>query len=113
MENLFSYGTLQKDKVQKELFGRTLNGSVDLLPGFKIGSVEIKDASVLQKSQQQFHPIAIPSDPEDVIEGMVLEITPEELKMADSYETSDYKRVEVKLHSGKLAWAYVAKNKGQ
>ena len=109
MINLFSYGTLQKEKVQLELFGRLLKGNADQLPGFKLSTVEIKDESVLQKSDQQFHPIAVETKNEqDSIPGMVFEITPEELAMADSYETSDYKRVEVLLQSGKQALVYIS-----
>ena len=92
-----------------ELFGRVLKGSTDQLPGYKLSTVEIKDESVLQKSEEQFHPIAIATENfQEAITGMILEITPEELTMADSYETADYKRVEVKLRSGKLAFVYVA-----
>ena len=35
MENLFSYGTLQYRKVQIETFGRILNGTNDILIGYK------------------------------------------------------------------------------
>ena len=109
MINLFSYGTLQKEKVQIELFGRLLNGSSDQLPGYKLSTVEIKDESVLQKSEEAFHPIAIATENVlDSIPGKVLEISPEELAMADSYETADYKRVQVKLQSGKSAFVYIA-----
>ena len=108
-ENLFSYGTLQKEKVQKELFGRLLNGKLDVLPGYKLSTIEIKDPAVLEKSEQTYHLIAIPSpNNNDMIEGMVLELSPEELQTADGYETDDYKRVEVELKSGKKSWVYVA-----
>ena len=108
-ENLFSYGTLQKDKVQLELFGRHLTGTKDILKGYKLSSIEIKDESVLAKSEQRYHLIAILSkDNTDIIEGIVFEISEEELLIADKYETDDYKRVKVVLQSGKEAWIYVA-----
>jgi gamma-glutamylcyclotransferase (GGCT)/AIG2-like uncharacterized protein YtfP len=108
-ENLFSYGTLQKDKVQLELFGRLVNGTMDALRGYKLSTIEIKDESVLSKSEQQYHLIAIPSsDKNDIIEGIVLEISEEELHIADNYETDDYKRVKVQLESGKASWIYIA-----
>jgi hypothetical protein len=46
--------------------------------------------------------------PNDFIEGVVLELSPDEIKSADAYETEDYKRIEVRLESGKTSWVYVA-----
>jgi gamma-glutamylcyclotransferase (GGCT)/AIG2-like uncharacterized protein YtfP len=106
---LFSYGTLQLERVQLETFGRLLHGSKDVLPGFKMESVEITDAEVLSKSAQAFHPIAIPTrNNDDKIDGVVFEITAEELAHADAYEVSNYKRISVTLASGKEAWTYVS-----
>src|SRR5262245_43040145 len=108
-ELLFSYGTLQKQKVQLELFGRTLNGTLDVLKGYKLATIEIKDKDVLSKSEQKYHLIAVPSnDKEDFIEGVALEVSMEEVLRADEYETEDYKRIEVVLESGKRSWVYVA-----
>lgn len=106
---LFSYGTLQSEKVQIEIFGRILVGVKDTLKGYKLSQVEIKDAAVLQKSELQFHPIAMPStDTNDEIHGTVFEVTSEELVQADEYEVDDYKRISVTLDSGKDAWIYVS-----
>ena len=107
-ESLFSYGTLQKEKVQLELFGRILTGSKDILKGHKVSSIEIKDESFLSKGEQTYHLIAIISDDKkDSIEGTVFEISEEELFLADKYEPVEYKRVKVMLESGKQAWVYV------
>ena len=106
---LFSYGTLQLERVQLETFGRLLHGSKDALPGYKMESVEITDADVLAKSEEAFHPIAIPTgNAADKINGVVFEITAEELAHADAYEVRSYKRISVTLASGKTAWTYVA-----
>ena len=107
-ENLFSYGTLQKEKVQLDLFGRTLTGIKDTVRGYKISTIEIKDESVVSKSEQALHLIAIAATLHDKIDGMVLELTSQELATADAYETDDYKRIEVILEPGKRAWIYVA-----
>lgn len=105
---LFSYGTLQKEKVQLELFGRLLSGQKDVLPGYKLESIEIKDQTTLILSEQQFHLIAFKSNNKnDKIEGTVFEITHEELLKADEYEVKDYKRINEVLESGKQAWVYV------
>jgi len=106
---LFSYGTLQMEQVQLTSFGRLLHGEQDLLPGYTLKQLEIKDPEVLAKSGKQFHPIAVPSDdPSAGIEGMVFEITAEELQQADQYEVADYKRVPATFRSGKQGWVYVA-----
>lgn len=108
-ELLFSYGTLQKDNVQMELFGRLLTGTRDVLQGYALSTIEIKDKAVLAKSEQPYHLIAIPStDHTGTIEGVVFELSEEELHQADDYETDDYKRIKVTLQSGKAAWVYVA-----
>jgi len=108
-EYLFSYGTLQLEKVQIESFGRKLNGTKDSLKGYRLTQLEITDETVLQQSEQQFHPIAIPSNnAEDKVDGVVFEITKEELLQADKYEVADYKRISVTLESGKKAWIYVS-----
>ncbi|MGC4034787.1 MAG: gamma-glutamylcyclotransferase family protein [Chitinophagaceae bacterium] len=108
-EYLFSYGTLQLEKVQIESFGRILRGTNDSLKNYRIASLEITDEKVLQQSGQQFHPIALPSlNADDKIDGVVFEITSEELLQADKYEVADYKRIAVTLESGKRAWMYVS-----
>lgn len=108
-EYIFSYGTLQLEKVQIESFGRILNGTKDALPGYKLTMLEIKDENVLQQSGQVFHPMAVPShDSNDKVDGVVFELSEEELQQADAYEVDDYKRVSVTLESGKLAWVYIS-----
>lgn len=108
-EYLFSYGTLQKDKVQLETFGRLLKGSKDTLTGYKLSTIKIIDEDVLSKSEQEYHLIAIPSGQEaDAIEGVIFEITHEELLAADGYETDAYKREKLTFRSGRTAWVYIA-----
>ena len=106
-EYLFSYGTLQKDEVQLELFGRLLAGTKDILKGYKTSSIEIRDESFLSKGEQKYQLTAIISDDKtDTIEGTVFEITRDELLIADEYEPEEYERVKVQLESGKQAWVY-------
>lgn len=107
---LFSYGTLQLESVQMANYGRLLKGSKDKLEGYKIERLKITDATVLEKSNADDHPIAVKSnDKNDVIEGMIFEITEQELQETDKYEVSDYQRVLETFESGKKAWIYVAK----
>ncbi len=107
-ELLFSYGTLQLDTVQLATFGRRLTGVADALPGFAREMLKIEDAAVVATSGQTHHPIVRPTGrAEDAVDGMVFEITHEELLNADSYEVAAYKRIAVTLRSGKKAWVYV------
>ncbi|KTD82716.1 gamma-glutamylcyclotransferase family protein [Legionella waltersii] len=108
-EKLFSYGTLRYESVQLANFGRKLNGIKDQLPGFELSMIEITDPEVLATSGESFHPIITPTgNSTDCVEGMVFDISSDELSRADSYEVSDYKRIEVKLASGISAWVYVS-----
>jgi len=108
-EYLFSYGTLQKEKVQIDLFGRILQGSGDALRGYSISTIEIKDEAFLSKGEEKYHQTVIISDDKsDCIKGTVFEITAEELLLADKYEPDGYERIKVMLESGKEAWIYVA-----
>jgi gamma-glutamylcyclotransferase (GGCT)/AIG2-like uncharacterized protein YtfP len=108
-ELLFSYGTLQKEKVQVELFGRKLSSTPDAITGYKLSTIEITDPEVLRKSELKYHFIAIPGDDSDRIDGVVIELNETELAIADDYEAEQYKRVEVKLASGKKSWVYVSR----
>ncbi|TXN38316.1 gamma-glutamylcyclotransferase [Flagellimonas hymeniacidonis] len=109
-ELLFSYGTLQMEKVQLETYGRKLTGTKDALSGYSLGEIEIKNQEVLLKSNLKFHPIAIKTNNIDNrVKGHVYEITQEELMETDKYEVGNYKRVLEKFQSGKKAWVYVAK----
>jgi gamma-glutamylcyclotransferase (GGCT)/AIG2-like uncharacterized protein YtfP len=106
---LFSYGTLQKEKVQLKLFGRIFHGSPDTLNGYKISEIEIKDETFLSKGEEKLQLTAIVSkDRNDQIKGTVFEITEQELLLADQYEPANYKRIKIVLASGKEAWIYVA-----
>ena len=107
-ERLFSYGTLQLDRVQLSSFGRLLEGEADTMPGYRKDMVEITDPEVLRASGERFHPIVSHTgDPTDEVEGKVFRITADELAAADRYEVSDYQRVSVTLKSGHEAWVYI------
>lgn len=107
--HLFSYGTLQQERVQLSTFGRLLHGSRDAIVGFRQDQVEITDPAVLEASGKRFHPILVRTNQAaDTVPGVVFRITAEELRAADTYEVSDYVRIETVLASGKKAWVYVA-----
>ncbi len=97
------------EQVQKETYGRVLTGKKDVLRKYKLGKLKITDPMVLAKSEQKFHPIAIATNNNsDFIEGVIFEISENELAETDKYEVADYKRVMENFDSGNKAWVYVA-----
>lgn len=112
MPLLFSYGTLQKEQVQIETFGRLLHGKNDALSGYKLDHVEITDPEVLRKSEQKFHPIIRYSGhKDDQVDGVLFEVTDDEFSLADEYEVDGYKRIEAVFASGNKGFIYVEKQK--
>ncbi|HEX4840250.1 MAG TPA: gamma-glutamylcyclotransferase family protein [Rhabdochlamydiaceae bacterium] len=110
-ENLFSYGTLQYEKVQLATFGRKLNGQEDSLPCYRLEKVRITDPLVIATSGEDIHNIIhFSGNPNDQVQGTAFQVSLEELQAADTYEVSDYKRIKVKLTSGREAWVYVSIN---
>ena len=107
MVALFSYGTLQQREVQLATFGRELAGIPGSLRGYRLTPLTISDPKVVELSGKAIHTIAVKSDSDDRIEGMVFELTQAELEAGDRYEVDAYERVEVALESGLGAWAYV------
>ena len=56
-QRLFSYGTLQLESMQLEVFGRLLNGKRDILFGYTFGSMVVSDEEVIRSSGTDRHPI--------------------------------------------------------
>ncbi len=107
-ELLFSYGTLQMERVQLSTFGRRLTGTADALRGFELTSFTIADQAVIAVSGKAQHTMAVfTGRASDVVSGTVFAITPAEMNNADKYEVSAFRRVAVVLESGLRAWAYV------
>ena len=107
-ELLFSYGTLREPEVQLATFGRELDGRRDAIVGYDLDHVTITDPHVIATSGSDRHPILRPTERTGAhIDGMVFEISEEELQRADAYEVADYKRVAARLKSGLDAFVYV------
>lgn len=110
MLRLFSYGTLQKEQVQMETFGRLLQGEKDILSGYKLSMLEITDPEVLRKSGQKYYPVLkFSGNNDDQVEGVLFEVTEAEILQADEYEVDDYQRIETVFKSGKKGFIYVGK----
>ena len=104
MEKLFAYGSLQNEDIQKDLFGRILDGTTETLVGYVVKEIQIEEEFGLVH-----YPIITETNKqEDTINGMVYSISLQELRQTDLYEGLHYKRVEVHLQSDQKAWAYSA-----
>lgn len=108
-ERLFAYGTLQQVDVQLATFGRTLNGTPDVMTGYALAPLAIEDPDVIAISGKSVHTMACPTAHDaDTIHGTVFTVTYDELLQADTYEVSAVTRVPVVLRSGTRAWVYVS-----
>lgn len=110
-ESLFSYGTLQSETVQLATFGRRLDGEPDALVGYRIVMIEIEDQDFVVTSGTPHHRnLRFTGAQSDIVEGTRLSLTKSELNLADSYEPSNYERIQVQLRSGATAWVYISQN---
>ena len=95
---LFCYGTLREAGTQHRVFGRLVGGLRDALDDFELGEIGIEGRQ---------YPALRPGG-SGRVDGWVLRLTEEDLAKADAYETAAYRRIEVRLVSGHLAFVYVA-----
>src|SRR5689334_9927320 len=109
MPLLFSYGTLQREEVQRATFGRRLEGWPDQLPRHAPSSVEIEDPGVAARTGMTHHAnVTFNGDEGSRVPGTVFEVTEAELAGADAYEAAaSYRRTAVTLASGRQAWIYL------
>ena len=95
MEKLFTYGTLQSHETQLQLLGRDLGeGVADTLRGYRLAKLTgIHNVfSILQPRSGAS------------VQGLVFDITSEELARLDAYEGEAYQRVSARLVSKTRAW---------
>ena len=105
---LFSYGTLQLPEVQRATYGRLLEGTPDVLTGYRLVPLTITSPEIVALSGEPVHMIACRTcDGGERIEGVIYRITPAELEATDDYEGDAYARREVRLESGATAFLYV------
>ena len=106
---IFSYGTLQRDDVQRATYGRLLRGLDDALVGFALTSVRIADPERAAMLGRTHHANAVFGGCADNrVPGIAFEISDAELAATDRYEREDgYERIAVTLASGLEAWVYV------
>jgi gamma-glutamylcyclotransferase (GGCT)/AIG2-like uncharacterized protein YtfP len=98
MENLFVYGTLLKPEVREKVFGVSLNGFSDALPGF------MKEEGIVAGT----YPGVLPSDvSSSEVAGLRFSLPGAILARVDAYEGAMYYRKSLILRSGNAAWVYL------
>ena len=84
MPLIFSYGTLQQERVQLATFGRLLAGQPDQLSGYRQVQVPVANLRFVVASGQALHASAdFTGRSDDHVVGTVFDVTDEELAMAD------------------------------
>ncbi|MBH0775665.1 gamma-glutamylcyclotransferase family protein [Nocardia bovistercoris] len=76
---LFSYGTLRQPEVQREVFGRELDGRADEITGYALSELTITDPTVIATSGSAVHPVLRPTDDETGIAGTVFTLDDAEI----------------------------------
>ncbi|MEK6907364.1 MAG: gamma-glutamylcyclotransferase family protein [Nanoarchaeota archaeon] len=97
MLDLFVYGTLMGSELRNKLLGRKIDAVPDSLYGFKKIEINIENEKYL----------GIVKNGNSSINGLIIKITNEELRLLDEYEGESYKRESVVLKSGNNALTYV------
>ena len=109
MPLVFSYGTLQEERVQLSTFGRLLKGQADELVGFEPSQVKIEDPEAVARTGKTHHAnVTFNGRNDSRVSGTAFEITDAELAAADRYERVDgYQRIAARLASGRQTWVYI------
>jgi gamma-glutamylcyclotransferase (GGCT)/AIG2-like uncharacterized protein YtfP len=97
-EIVFAYGTLRDKIILEELLGRIPERYPAMLKGFQLSSIQLDGNE---------YPIIIQNPQSNkTIEGDYFLVNSSELKILDDYETDAYRRIEVLLENGTMAWVY-------
>ena len=90
MIKIFAYGSLRKTGVQIKLLGKQLDGTPDSILGWKA----IYDVPL---DGETYSRLVVERD--GIVFGSIIELTPEEIKIIDEYETP-YRRIPMKTKGG-------------
>jgi gamma-glutamylcyclotransferase (GGCT)/AIG2-like uncharacterized protein YtfP len=97
-ERLFVYGMLCDPNLRMAVFKRSISGTPDTLHGYQKSTIAFG---------MHIYPI-IQAAPGQHVDGLLLEVSADELARSDHYETHAYRRIKVTLASGVTAWVYGA-----
>jgi gamma-glutamylcyclotransferase (GGCT)/AIG2-like uncharacterized protein YtfP len=99
IEKLFVYGTLRDTDIRRELTGKGYFVAASaMLQGFVMEQLNLDG--------ETYPIIRFTGNPEDTIQGEVLDVDHNDLLAFDVYEGPEYTRERVKLENGMVAWTY-------
>ena len=79
---IFSYGTLQDQKIQEELYGRTLSGHQDSLSGYILSTINLPENSL---EQNTYFIAEYTGNPNDLHQSLTLRLVKVLLKLTELY----------------------------
>jgi gamma-glutamylcyclotransferase (GGCT)/AIG2-like uncharacterized protein YtfP len=95
---LFSYGSLQDEAVQLRIFKRRLKGKKANLKEYRLIENEyLGKFPIIHTSPKQ----------DDIVNGIIFEVSEADLQNCDHYETNYYKRIRVSIKTHPSVWVYV------
>jgi gamma-glutamylcyclotransferase (GGCT)/AIG2-like uncharacterized protein YtfP len=94
---LFIYGTLQDPNVQIEVIGRVCQGQYALVDNY----ILMRDWAVEGTAYPRLYPHSA-----GCVIGQIIEVTEDELKILDEYETDAYKRTNIHIKGVGLVDTY-------
>jgi len=97
MESLFVFGNLMDDNVQRLAFGRKVDFVYDVLFDY------IKQDIIINKNRT----FTIIPKRGFSVNGAILYLNPDEVSLIEQKQGSSFKKIKVRLNSGKDAWTYV------
>lgn len=103
MPLLFTYGTLQNNNIQRQLFGKEIHGTKDFLRCYKLETIKIPKNHPLAET---YFIARYTGNQNDKIDGTVYKLDNNELVITDKYEGSSYQRKTILLNSNKEAIIY-------
>jgi len=97
MEPIFVFGNLMDDNVQFAAFGRRAEFVYDTLFDYKKEGIRINGSTSSNIVPARGHSLA----------GSILYLTPEEVKILENKFGPAYRKIRVRLNSGREAWTYI------
>jgi hypothetical protein len=98
MEKLFVHGTLMDPWIQERYLGRRFDFPV-LVRLDNYGSQFSNNPGLSSRKAEPLEGCCI--------YGALLDVTPEEMRNAEIYRDECYKRIQVKLADGTIAWMFI------
>ena len=108
---IFNYDASKSNDIRLHNNSNKHNGTKDTLSGYKLHDLNIGKLTSIEQNEVRNQSIAMKStDHSNKIEGLVFEITGDELIQIDKSKVYDSKRVMETTDLGAEVWVYVAQN---